>query len=78
MRPPGGRSALACRVVGVLPTIATGSCSLRFTATALADDVGGAFTPGPASFVLHLYHAPANVTPVEYDTKSIPITLTSP
>src|SRR4051812_31032021 len=37
--------------------------------------VGGAFTPGPANFVLHLYNAPANVTPTEYDTRTIAITL---
>jgi hypothetical protein len=71
----GGFSIDCGSGLGILPTIATGSCSLRFGATALADAIGGAFVPGLAHFVLHLYSAPVNTTPVEYDSKTVEVTL---
>jgi hypothetical protein len=61
--------------LGVLPTTGGTSCSLRLTVNASADDIGGAFTPGAATFVLHLYKAPPDVDPIEYDTRQVAVTL---
>jgi hypothetical protein len=61
--------------LGNLPTTGGTSCSLRLTANASSDDTGGAFVPGTASFVLHLYRTPLGGTQVEYDTKTVTVTL---
>jgi hypothetical protein len=71
----GGFSINCGAGLGNLPTITTGSCSLQFTVIALGDNIGGAFTPGPAQFVLHLYKSPVNGTQVEYDSKTVNVTL---
>jgi hypothetical protein len=73
----GGFSIDCGSGLGNLPTITTGSCTMRFSATALADNFGGALVPGAASFVLHLYRSPAGGTQVEYDTETIAVTLLS-
>lgn len=61
--------------LGVLPTTGTGTCSIQFSVNALPDATGGAFEPGPARFVLHLYKAAVGVPPVEYDQKIIDVNL---
>jgi hypothetical protein len=69
----GGTYVTCGGAVGTLSTTGTtSSCSLQLTAAASGD---GDLVPGAASFVLHLYKAPANVTPIEYDTRTIAVSL---
>jgi hypothetical protein len=70
----GGTYATCGSAVGTLPTTGTGSCSLRLAASASGD---GDLVPGSANFVLHLYKAVANTAPIEYDTKTVAVTLVS-
>ncbi|MEO6527562.1 MAG: hypothetical protein ABIP93_13110 [Gemmatimonadaceae bacterium] len=70
-----GGTYLTCASLGSLPT---GTCTMQFTVIAQSNSVGGAFEPGPASFVLHLYKANGiNVAPTELDVKTVEVTLVS-
>jgi hypothetical protein len=71
-----GGTVLTCGASqGALPT---GTCTMQFTAAALGDDLGGAFVPGLARFVLHLYRSNGiNVEPTELDVKTVEVTLLS-
>jgi hypothetical protein len=62
--------------LGALPTTGTGVCTIQFTVTALGNSTGGAFVPGSASFVLHLYRSPVNGTQTELDSRTVAVTLT--
>jgi hypothetical protein len=71
-----GGAFVACGAgLGVLPTTGTGTCAMQFTVTASSSTSGGTLAAGPARFVLHLYKAPPNVAPIEYDTEIIDVML---
>lgn len=72
-----GGTVLTCgSSLGALPT---GTCTMQFTAAALGDAQGGAFVPGLAHFVLHLYQSNGiDVEPTELDVKNVEVTLVSP
>ncbi|HEX6049932.1 MAG TPA: hypothetical protein VFZ21_11715 [Gemmatimonadaceae bacterium] len=61
---------------GLLPS---GTCEIEFGIAASTSAGGnGTIQPGPATFVLHLYKAPPNVAPYEWDRKTVEVDLTSP
>lgn len=75
----GGTSIDCGDGLGVLPTTGTETCTIHFTATASTTAGGnGTLVPGPAQFVLHLYKAPPDVDPTEFDSRTVAVTLTSP
>lgn len=62
----------------VFENLPTGTCTMQFTVIALGDSEGGAFVPGPASFVLRLYKSNGiNVPPTELDVETVSVTLLS-
>ena len=71
----GGFSVDCGNGLNILPTITTGSCTMRLTVIAGGDAIGGSFVPGPATFVLQLFKAPTQGDPIVYDTKTVQVTL---
>jgi hypothetical protein len=72
----GGTFVTCGGPVGYLPS---GTCTIQFGISASTSAGGnGTIQPGPATFVLHLYKAPPNVAPYEWDARREDVTLTSP
>ena len=71
---PAGGLSVTCPVTGAAGSVVPGACNVRFTVNpSNAFATGGVLVAGPAQYVLKL-----SVGGAVLDTKSVPITLTTP